>query len=94
VNQTEFMALQDQYMTLVEIYFAETRKTSAMLKTCNLEPLSFEERFAVLSQEIIERDAHLMYMEAKRFLHNAARLGYGALLEDSLPAATLTLLKS
>jgi hypothetical protein len=40
-----------------------------MLGRCSQEPLTFKERFALLSQEILERNAFLMYMTAKRFLH-------------------------
>jgi hypothetical protein len=66
-------------VTTTKVYFREAQRTSVLLGRCTSAPLSFEERFALLSQEILEREAFLMYLDAKRFLHNAARVGYGGL---------------
>jgi len=62
----------------MESYFAEAEKTSGMLNDCTPEPLSFFKRFAILRQEIAEKDAQQLYIVAKRLLHDAARLGYEA----------------
>jgi len=78
VNQPEFVALQVDYITVTETYFREAQKTSLMLGRCTQGPLRFQERFALLSQEIREKDAFVLYMAAKRFLHSAALLGYGS----------------
>lgn len=62
-----------------ETYLREVGKTSAMLAKCGPQPLTFEERFALLKQEILERNAFLSYLEAKRVLHRAALVGYEGL---------------
>jgi hypothetical protein len=82
VNQEEFIVLQAECITITDTYLREAQKTSIMLGTCSQEPLTFKKRFALLSQEILERDAFLMYMAAKRFLHSTALLGYGSLSND------------
>jgi hypothetical protein len=92
VNQTQFVALQVKCIAVLENYFTEARKTSVLLQGCTLEPLAFKERFALLSQEIIEKDALLLYLEVKRLLHSAALLGYGALPQDYSTGATLAVL--
>ena len=77
LDQTEFIALRAECETATETYFREAERTSILLSRCTQGPLSFEERFALLAQEILERDAYVLYLHAKRFLHNAALLGYG-----------------
>ena len=79
VNQVEFTALHAECVAVTETYFREAERTSVMLARCTQEPLTFKERFALVSQEIVEKDAYLMYLGAKRILHSAALLGYGAL---------------
>ena len=76
VNKLEFMALHGQCVTVMNTYFTEVQKTSVMLGKCTPTPLSFGQRFALLRQEIIEKDAHLRYQDVKRPLHSAARLGF------------------
>jgi hypothetical protein len=94
MNQIEFMALHAECITVLERYLVEARKTLILLGRCTTEPLSFRNRFALLAQGIIEKNAHLMYLEAQRLLYGAALLGYGALPKDSSPAATLALLQN
>jgi hypothetical protein len=59
-------------------YFVEAERTTELLAKCTSEPLSFTERLGLLSQEIMENDAHTRYVAAKSLLHGAARLGYGS----------------
>jgi len=70
-----------EFMT-TEAYLREVHKTSIMLRQCGPLPLTFGERFALLAQEIIERNAFLAYMEAKRTLHRAALVGYEDVATD------------
>lgn len=77
MNRTEFMDLHASYAKAMRSYFAEAEKTAAMLAICTVEPLPFEARVRLMSQEIIEGDSHMLYITIKRQLHNAARLGYG-----------------
>ena len=58
-------------------YFVEVEKSSTMHAQCTAEPLSLQERLTLMSQGIIEHEAHLTYLGAKSLLLNAARLGYG-----------------
>ncbi len=93
MDHAEFLALHDKCITDLQTYLTEARKTSRMLGECTPEPLSFRKRFALLCQEIVEKDAHVMYLQAKRLLHSAALLGYAVPPSDSSRAATLSVLQ-
>jgi hypothetical protein len=80
----EFMASLAECARTTETYVGEVNKTSFMLGKCGPQPLTFEMRFALLAQEILERNAFLAYMEAKRILHRVALLGYEGLGYDGL----------
>ena len=80
MDRTEFITLLAECAKTTEIYFREAEKTSKMLGRCTERPLTFDERFVLLCQEIQERNAFLLYLNAKRSLHNAALCGYGALV--------------
>jgi hypothetical protein len=79
VERTEFNDLLAECALATETYVREAEKTSMMLGKCTQRPLTFDERFALLRQEILERDAYRVYLDAKRFLHNVALLGYEVL---------------
>jgi hypothetical protein len=78
VNQPEFVALRADCIAVTEAYIREAQKTSMMLGRCSQQPLTFKERFVLLSQEILEQDAFIVYLAAKQFLHSAALHGYGS----------------
>ena len=82
MTRTEFAALLDDCALVTETYLREAEKTSTMLVKCTGKPLPFDERFALLSQEIMERNAFQIYLGAKRILHNAALVGYEELSTD------------
>ena len=82
MSKEEFVVLHAHCETTMQVYWTQVQKTCGMLGACMPEPLSFAQRFALLQQEITERDAHTAYGEAKRVLHAAALLGY-----DATPAA-------
>jgi hypothetical protein len=77
MDHMEFLELHTSCVTAMRAYFVEMEKTATMLAGCTPEPLSFRERFDLMSQGIVENDAHLNYLGAKRLLFNAARLGCG-----------------
>ena len=77
MNRSEFMELHENSARALQAYFAEAEKTSTMLAACTAVPLSFMERFRLMSQGIAENDAHLTYLGARNILFEAARLGYG-----------------
>ena len=78
MNRTEFMEMHASCVTALGTYFAEAERTTQMLAECTAEPLSFSERFKLMSQGIVENDAHLKYLGTKSLLFNAARLGYAS----------------
>jgi hypothetical protein len=63
----------------MQSYFAAAEKTSGLLNNCTSTPLPFLKRFALLRQEIAEKDAQHLYVAANKLLHDAARLGYEAI---------------
>jgi hypothetical protein len=79
MNRSEFMEMHENCVTAMRAYFAQAEKMSAMLAECSAEPMTFRERFRLMSQGIVENDAHLTYLGSKSLLFNAARLGYGVL---------------
>lgn len=78
MNRTEFVELHASCVTALGIYVVEAEKTTQMLAECSAEPLPLTERFSLMSQGIVESDAHLTYMGIKSLLYRVARLGYGS----------------
>ena len=77
MTNEEFRQLHADCVIALRAYFVEAEKTTDLLAQCTASPLSFTDRLGLLSQEIIENDAHANYRGAKSLLHGAARLGYG-----------------
>ena len=77
MTHMEFLEMHASCATAMRAYFVEMEKTATMLAQCTPEPLSFKERFDLVSQGIVENDAHLTYLGAKGLLFSAVRLGYG-----------------
>jgi len=77
MNRAEFMEMHASCVTALGTYFVEAEKTTQMLAECTAVPLTFRERFKLMSQGIAESDAHLTYLGTKSLLLSAARLGYG-----------------
>jgi hypothetical protein len=78
MNRAEFLEMHADCVTAMQTYFVQVEKTSTMLAECTAEPLTFRERFALLSQGIVENDAHRAYLGTRRLLLGAAQLGYGS----------------
>lgn len=78
MNQAEFMDLHATCVTAMRTYFVQVEKTSTMLAECTAEPLSFRERFRLMSQGIVENDAHMAYLGARSLLLRAAQSGYAS----------------
>jgi hypothetical protein len=70
------MEMHANCVTAMQTYFVEVEKTSTMLAGCTAEPLTFRERFRLMSQGIVENDAHLAYLGTRSLLLSAAQLGY------------------
>lgn len=76
MNQTEFNELHANYVTAFEDYTTSAELTAAMLAHCTPEPMPLTDRLDLLLQECAENYAHSVYLDLKRVLHEAARLGY------------------
>ena len=76
MNRSEFMAMHENCVTAMRTYFVEVEKTSTMLAECTAEPLTFRKRFTLLSQGIVENDAHSAYLGTRSLLLRAAESGY------------------
>lgn len=74
----EFMEMHANCITAMRTYFVQIEKTSTMLAECTAEPLTFRERFKLMSQGIVESDAHLAYLSTRSRLLSAALLGYAS----------------
>jgi hypothetical protein len=76
VNETEFANLHASCVTFFQAYIAEAEKTSALLANCTAGPLPFIQRVKLALQENAEYTTYTLYLDTKRLLHDAARLGY------------------
>ena len=77
MSHTEFQDLHSNCVTALGEYVAAATRTGQMLAECSAEPPTPTERLNLVSQEIVENDAHMIYLGIKRLLYAAALLGYG-----------------
>jgi len=78
MNHVEFLEMHANCVTAMRTYFVQVEKTSTMLAECTAEPLTFRNRFRLMSQGVVENDAHLAYLSTRSLLLEAARLGYAS----------------
>jgi len=78
MNCAEFTEMHANCVTAMRTYFVQVEKTSAMLADCTAEPLTFRERFRIMSQGIVENDAYLAYLGTRSLLLRAVQLGYAS----------------
>jgi len=78
MNREEFLEMHVNCVTAMQAYFVQVEKTSDMLAGCTAGPLTFRERFRLMSQGIVENDARLAYLGTRSLLLRAAQLGYGS----------------
>jgi len=76
-NYRKLVELDTTCVAATRAHVVEAEKSCVMLGKCTAESLSFRERLSLLSQGIVENDAHMAYSGTKRLLHGAALLGYG-----------------
>jgi hypothetical protein len=76
MNQTDFNELHANYVTAFEDYVTSAELTATILARCTPEPMPLADRLALMLQECAENRAHSAYLDLKRVLHEAARLGY------------------
>jgi hypothetical protein len=76
MDHKEYLELHASCIAAMRAYFTQAETTAGMLANCSALPLSFQERLGLISQEIIENDAHSAYLGTKRLLHGVALLGY------------------
>ncbi len=78
MDHIKFVALHAACVSAMRTYFLEAEKASVLLAGCAPDPLPFGKRMSLIKQEIVEKDAHDIYLGMKRLLHDAARLGYAS----------------
>ena len=76
MNQTEFNALHARYVAAFKDYITLAELSATILALCNPEPMPLADRLTLLFQECAENNAHSVYLDLKRVLLQAARLGY------------------
>jgi negative regulator of sigma E activity len=76
MDQKEFNELHSSCVSAFKSYVAEAEITATMLADCTAEPMPLAARLNIALQERIENMAHAVYLSAKAFLHEAARLGF------------------
>lgn len=76
MNEAEFAKLHASCVTALKGYVVEAEKTSALLANCTAGPLPFIKRLRVMFQENAESARYSLYLDSKRLLYDAARLGY------------------
>lgn len=76
MDEAEFAKLHASCVTAFKEYIVEAEKTAVMLADCTPGPLPFAKRLRMMFQENAERTTYSLYLDTKRLLHNAARLGY------------------
>jgi hypothetical protein len=76
MDQAEFNKLHTGCVGALEDYVSSAELTAVMLAGCTPEPMPLEGRLRLLVQERAEETAHAVYIDLKRLLHEAARLGY------------------
>jgi hypothetical protein len=76
VNQTEFSSLHRNCIVALRDYVTAAEVTATMLSECTPGPMPLAGRLNILLQERAEDRAHSIYLDLKRLLHDAARLGY------------------
>ena len=76
MNEAEFAKLHASCVTAFKGYVVEAEKTSVLLASCTPGPLPFAKRLRVMFQENAEYTTYSFYLDTKRLLHDAARLGY------------------
>jgi hypothetical protein len=76
MNEAEFVKLHASCVAAFQGYVAEAEKTSVLLANCTPGPLPFTQRLRMMFQENAERTTYSFYLDTKRLLHDAARLGY------------------
>jgi hypothetical protein len=75
MNHTEFVDLHAASEKLMRSYFVEVEKSSTMIADCTEKPPSLQNRLKLMSQGVIEHEAHVTYMDTKSLLLDAVRVG-------------------
>jgi hypothetical protein len=76
MDRKQFDDLHTGCLTALANYVSAAEQTAAMLEKCTPEPMPFRQRLDLLVQERDEEQAHTVYLDTKRVLREAAKLGY------------------
>jgi len=86
VDQATFNDLHTSCITALEDYVTSAHLTATMLAHCTPEPMPLTDRLNLMVQEVAEEDAHSIYRNLKRIIHEAARLGFHSSLSSGSDA--------
>ena len=76
MDRKQFDDLHTGCLTALANYVRSAEQTAAMLEKCTPEPIPLGQRLDLLVQEKDEEQAHIIYLDTKRILREAAKLGY------------------
>lgn len=86
MDQTTFNDLHTSCLTALQDYMTSAHLTATMLAHCTPEPMPLTDRLSLMVQEVAEEDAHSIYRNLKRIIHEAAKLGFHYSLSGGLHA--------
>jgi hypothetical protein len=72
MDRTEFNELLEECENATQEYVRQAQRTSLMLGKCTMGSFTFDQRFALMKQEILELQAYRLYLASKSSLYKAA----------------------
>jgi len=78
MDPKRFKALHARCWEALKHYVHEAERMCELLGQCLPEPSSIQTRSEIIEQRVRENNAHASYLEIRRQLLEAARIGYDA----------------
>jgi hypothetical protein len=78
MDPKQFRALRARCSEALKHYVHEAERMCALFGQCLPEPVSLQTRSEIIEQRVRENNAHATYLEIRRQLFEAARIGYDA----------------
>lgn len=76
MDPKQFRELHARCWAALKHYVQEAEKMCGLFGQCVLEPSSIQTRSEMLEQRVRENNAHASYLDIRRQLFEAARIGY------------------
>jgi len=77
VDSKQFRELHARCCEALKHYVHEAERMCELFGQCLPEPSSMPTRAEIIEQRVRENNAHATYLEIRRQLFDAARIGYG-----------------